>query len=169
MSELGETARVQVFCNDHTAIRVANIELASEFYVNVFGAKVLSNPFVLEGEFAEAMMGGPKGTRFRMRQLECDGGVVELFQFLAPVHKTGAQHASISTILHIGIRVDDVEEIARRVVSAGGTLIIPVTTWGQWKLTFCTDLDGNVLELANGSIQELVRATADQFPEARLD
>jgi catechol 2,3-dioxygenase-like lactoylglutathione lyase family enzyme len=168
MNSPGDNEKVRAFCNDHTAIRVSDIERATAFYVDVFGAEILTNPFVLEGDFAEAMMGGPSGVRFKMRHLQCDGGVIELFQFLSPVHQTGPQHASVSTILHIGFRVDDVDEIARRVMRSGGTLIIPVTTWGEWKLTFCTDLDGNVLELADGSIQELVRATAESFPEARL-
>ena len=70
--------------------------------------------------------------------------------------------------MHIGIRVNDVDAVAARVIDAGGALIFPVTSWGEWKLTFCTDPDGNVLEIADGSIQELVRATAVDFPEARL-
>lgn len=161
--------KVKAFCNDHTAIRVSDIGRATTFYMDVFGAEILTNPFILEGEFAEAMMGGTPGVQFKMRHLQCDGGVIELFQFLSPLHETGLQPASRSSILHIGFRVDDVDEIARRVKGAGGTLIIPVTVWGDWKLTFCTDLDGNVLELADGSIQELVRATAETYPEARIN
>jgi catechol 2,3-dioxygenase-like lactoylglutathione lyase family enzyme len=161
------TAAAQTFCNDHTAIRVSDIERATSFYVDAFGAEILTNPFILEGAFAEAMMGGPVGIRFKMRHLQCTGGVIELFEFLEPVHPTQPQHATVSTILHIGMRVSDVDAVAARVERAGGTLIIPVTQWGEWKLTFCTDLDGNVLEIADGSIQELVRATAESFPEAR--
>lgn len=158
----------QTFCNDHTAIRVSNIERASAFYVTVFGAQPLTNPFILEGPFAEAMMSGPAGIRFKIRHLQCTSGVIELFEFLKPVTPTRALHATESSMLHIGIRVSDVDAVAARVIDAGGALIIPVTQWGEWKLTFCTDLDGNVLEIADGSIQELVRATAENFPEARL-
>jgi predicted enzyme related to lactoylglutathione lyase len=148
---------------------VADIERATDFYVTAFGATVMSNPFILEGPFAEAMMDGPVGVRFKMRHLQCTGGVIELFQFLEPSRPTIKQHASESSILHIGMRVNDVDAVASRVQEAGGQLIIPVTEWGEWKLTFCRDLDGNVIEIANGSIQELVRATAESYPEARLD
>lgn len=164
----GSSATDQAFCNDHTAIRVSNIELASTFYILALGAKPLTNPFILEGSFAEAMMNGPVGVRFKMRHLQCTGGVIELFEFLEPVTPTRALHATQSSMLHIGIRVNDVDAVAARVIDAGGALIIPVTQWGEWKLTFCTDLDGNVLEVADGSIQDLVRATAEDFPEARL-
>ena len=161
-------AGITTFCNDHTAIRVANLERASAFYVAAFDAQPLTNPFILEGDFAEAMMNGPIGVRFKMRHLQCAGGVIELFEFLSPVSPTRLLHATESSLLHIGMRVNDVDAVAARVVDAGGSLIMPVTQWGQWKLTFCTDLDGNVLEIADGSIQELVRATAESFPEARL-
>jgi predicted enzyme related to lactoylglutathione lyase len=169
MNQSQKDSASQTFCNDHIAVRVADIQRSTDFYVSAFDATVMSNPFILEGPFAEAMMGGPVGVRFKMRHLQCAGGVIELFQFLKPSRPTVARHASESSILHIGMRVDDVDAVASRVQEAGGQLIIPVTEWGEWKLTFCTDLDGNVLEIANGSIQELVRATAESYPEARLE
>src|ERR1700734_3304586 len=148
-NQSGDGSHSRTYCNDHTAIRVADIELATEFYVHAFRAKPLTNPFILNGPFAEAMMGGPLGVRFKMRHLQCTAGVIELFQFLEPVRPTQAQHASESSILHIGMQVDDVDDVASRVVEAGGRLIIPVTQWGAWKLTFCQDLDANVLEIAD--------------------
>lgn len=158
----------QIHCNDHTAIRVGDIERASDFYTSAFGAVPLTNPFIMEGPFAEAMMNGPTGIRFKMRHLQCTSGVIELIELLEPVTPTRVLHSTQSSMLHIGVYVSDVDAVAARVVNAGGSLIIPVTQWGEWKLTFCRDLDGNVLEIADGTIQELVRATTVAFPEAQL-
>jgi catechol 2,3-dioxygenase-like lactoylglutathione lyase family enzyme len=54
--------------NDHMAIRVTDMEVSTRFYINVFGAQVLTNPFVIEGDFAEEMLEGPAGVKFKLRQ-----------------------------------------------------------------------------------------------------
>ena len=148
------------------AIRVTDIEKSTVFYVKVFGARVLTNPFVVEGEFAEAMIEGPPGARFKIRQLAFTSGVIELFQFLQPSHPAMPQHATTSSILHMGFQVDDVDAAAARVKQGGGRLLHPVTKWGESKLVFCADPDGNVIELADASIHDLIQATIRAFPEA---
>lgn len=159
---------VRTFANDHTAIRVTDIERATLFYEYVFGAQVLTNPFVVEGKFAEEMMEGPAGVRFKLRQLGFASGVIELFQFLHPVNPTAQQHGSESSILHMGFQVDNVDMAAQRVEEAGGRLLHSVTQWGISKLVFCADPDGNVIELADASIHDLIKATVQSFPEAKL-
>ena len=42
----------------------------------------------------------------------------------------------------------------------------PVTKWGESKLVFCADPDGNVIELADASIHDLIQATIRAFPDA---
>jgi catechol 2,3-dioxygenase-like lactoylglutathione lyase family enzyme len=154
--------------NDHAAVRVADIELSTRFYVDAFGAEIMSNPFVVEGAFAEAMMDGPPGVRFRVRHLRFGEGVLELFEFLEPQVAAEPVHASRATILHLGFRVEDVEATARRVESAGGRVLVAVTEWGDAKLAFCADPDGNVIEIADAPIGRLVAATIASFPEAAL-
>lgn len=92
--------------NDHMAIRVTDMEVSTRFYVNVFGAKILTNPFVIEGSFAEEMMEGPAGVKFRLRHLTFEAGVLELFQFLEPAHPANPVHATQSNLLHMGFQVD---------------------------------------------------------------
>lgn len=158
---------VVTYANDHVAFRVTDIEQSTRFFIEAFGATILTNPFVLEGDFAEAMMEGPPGVRWRMRHLGLDRGVVELFEFLEPVVAARPQHGTTGTVLHAGFQVSDVDAVADRVVAAGGRLIIPVTQWGPWRLTFIADLDGNVIELADGSIRDLIYSTIEAFPNAR--
>jgi glyoxylase I family protein len=153
--------------NDHLAVRVTDIERSTRFYVEAFGATILTNPFVLEGDFAEAMLEGPAGVRFKLRHLRFDSGVIELFQFIEPAHPAKPQHPTETAILHMGFQVDDVDGAAARVELAGGRLLMPVTAWGEWKLTFCADPDGNVIELADASIHDLIGPTLATFPEAR--
>jgi catechol 2,3-dioxygenase-like lactoylglutathione lyase family enzyme len=158
------------FANDHIAVRVADMDRATRFYTEVFDGEILTNPFVIEGDFAAAMMGGVPGARFKIRQLRFEGGVVELFEFLNPKGSTIEPVAPMNApILHIGFQVDDVDAVAARVEREGGKLLLPVTEWGAYKLTFCADPDGNIIELADTSIHKLVEATKDAFPEARPD
>jgi catechol 2,3-dioxygenase-like lactoylglutathione lyase family enzyme len=98
--------------NDHMAIRVTDMEVSTLFYINVFGAQVLTNPFVIEGDFAEEMLEGPAGVKFKLRQLTFESGVVELFQFLEPAHAANPIHATQSNLLHMGFQVDNVELVA---------------------------------------------------------
>jgi catechol 2,3-dioxygenase-like lactoylglutathione lyase family enzyme len=156
------------FANDHLALRVADIEAATRFYVQAFDAEVLTNPFVIEGDLAEAMMDGVAGVRFRLRHLRFTQGMIELFEFIDRPRPAPSVAVVDAPILHAGFRVDDVDGTAARVVRAGGRVLVPVTQWGAYTLMFCADLDGNVLELADASIDELATATKRAFPEARL-
>lgn len=161
-------AEIRTKANDHMAIRVTDMEVSTRFYVNVFGAKVLTNPFVIEGDFAEEMLEGPVGVKFRLRHLTFEAGVLELFQFIEPAHPASPVHATQSNLLHMGFQVDNVEHIASKVEAEGGRLLHEVTPWGHYKLVFIADPDGNVIELADASIRELVRSTVVNFPEARV-
>ena len=69
----------------------------------------------------------------------------------------------------MGFQVDDVEYVASKVEAEGGRLLHEVTSWGNYKLVFVADPDGNVIELADASIRELVRSTIVSFPEAKVD
>ncbi len=155
------------FANDHLAFRVADLDASTRFYVEVFDAEIASNPFVIEGDFAQAMMDGVPGVRFRLRHLRFAGGMLELFEFIDTPRPPASIAAMDAPILHAGFQVDDVELIAARIEQAGGRLLLPVTDWGRYQLTFCADPDGNIIELANASIEELIAATKEAFPEAR--
>ncbi|MCU1558878.1 MAG: hypothetical protein JWN09_2873 [Microbacteriaceae bacterium] len=147
------------YINDHVAIRVANLDRATEFYRASLGATVLTEPFVVDGALAHGMMGGPEGAEFRMRQIGFDRGVMELVEFTNPVAPTGRVPGQMLNILHIGLEVDDVAAALDRVERAGGATVVPLTEWGASMLCFCTDPDGTVLELADASIQTLLEYT----------
>ena len=82
-------------------------------------------PFVLEGEFPEVVMGGPRGVRFKVCHIGFDQGAVELFEFLEPVHPIDVVHPSRGNLIHFGLQVEDVEEALERVEAAGGRRLGP--------------------------------------------
>jgi catechol 2,3-dioxygenase-like lactoylglutathione lyase family enzyme len=152
--------------NDHVGIRVTDMERSIRFYIEAFGAKALSRPFVIEGPFAEGMFGGPAGVSFRLCHLGFASGLIELFEFQHPRHERAPLEGWRSNIMHVGFQVDDVEETVARVLEAGGGLVFPVTEWGAHHLTYTTDPDGNVIEVADAPLSELLLGTIAQFPEA---
>lgn len=150
---------------DHVAVRVASIDKATEFYRRALGARILTDPFPVDGPLAEGIAGAP-GARFLMRQIGFDRGVMELVQ-LDGGQSTGRIPAYALNILHIGVEVDDVPLAMERIRAAGGRIVVPLTAWGSAQLCFCTDLDGVVLELADAPIEDLLvhtraRSSADQ-------
>ncbi|MCU1529045.1 MAG: hypothetical protein JWP75_2808 [Frondihabitans sp.] len=147
------------YINDHVAIRVASIDRATEFYRAAFGARELTEPFLVDGALAHGMVGGPDGVSFRMRQIGFDRGVMELVEFTDPVAPTGRVPGQLLNILHIGLEVNDVPATLERVERAGGATVVPITEWGASTLCFCADPDGTVLELADASIQTLLEHT----------
>jgi glyoxylase I family protein len=155
------------FACDHLAFRVTDIERSTRFYVDAFDARIVTNPFVIEGKFAAAMMDGAQGVCFKLRHLRFARGMVELFEFIDATHPPVAVTPMNAPILHAGFQVDDVDRVASLVEHAGGRLLLPVTRWGKYKLTFCADPDGNIIELADAPIEDLVTETLQSFPEAR--
>jgi catechol 2,3-dioxygenase-like lactoylglutathione lyase family enzyme len=155
--------------NDHVGIRVSDIERSIRFYIEAFGAQALTRPFVLDGEFAEAMFEGPPGVSFRLCHLGFASGMIELFEFQHPRHERTPIEGWRANIMHVGFQVDDVDETVARVLEAGGGLVFPVTAWGAHRLTYTTDPDGNVIELADAPLAELLVGTLAQFPQADPD
>jgi catechol 2,3-dioxygenase-like lactoylglutathione lyase family enzyme len=157
---------VPTVANDHQGIRVTAMDRSIRFYADAFGAEAVTRPFAIEGEFAEAMFEGPPGAAFRLCHLRFDSGMIELFEFQHPREDAAPVHPSRANIMHVGFVVDDVEVTAQRVIEAGGRLVFPVTEWGENRLTYVADPDGNVIEIADAPLAELLAGTIEQFPEA---
>lgn len=146
-------------CNHHIALRVADVERASDFYVEAFGAeRSLDEPMRIEGEVAAMTVGGPPETKLAIQMLEFpDGGSVELFEFGEPAHPTGPVEAWKAAQMHFAIQVDDVDAALAKALAAGGEQIWPeVLEMGPLRIVYIEDRDGNVLELINSSMAEMV-------------
>jgi catechol 2,3-dioxygenase-like lactoylglutathione lyase family enzyme len=152
--------------NDHTAVRVSDMDRAIAFYEAAFGARALTRPFLIEGELPEAMFGGTPGVSFRLCHLAFATGMIELFELQHPREPAAALPGWRAGIMHVGFQVDDVRASAARVLEAGGQLIVEVRQWGAHELCFVADPDGNVIEIADAPLGELLAGTFEQFPEA---
>lgn len=150
----------------HVAVRVADMERATDFYVQALGARPLTKPFELEGDEIAQLWGGHPGLKVRISLLGFDEGGLELFQFLEPAHPLEETDPTRDGIMHWGVRVDNVRETLARVEALGGKAVHPVLEWGGNDIVYCRDPDGNVFELIATPFSENVRATLEVMPDA---
>lgn len=144
----------------HVAIRVADIEAAVGFYETVFAATRLGGTVTVDGDFAEQIVGGPPGTTMQLQAIAFpDGGALELFSFPFPQEPTGPREAWNSTLMHLAVEVADVDASLAAVEAAGGRRAWPeVAELGPLRVIYVFDLDGNTLELIDGSMAEAIDA-----------
>jgi catechol 2,3-dioxygenase-like lactoylglutathione lyase family enzyme len=144
-----------------------NLERSADFYVRAFGGHWVTRPFALEGDFAEMVFGGPPGTSYRVCHVGFDEGCVELFQFLEPAVPAREIDPWEGNLLHFGVQVDDVPAALARVEAAGGRRIWPeIAIWGDASVIYVKDLDENVIELTDRTVDRIAELTIEQFPEA---
>jgi catechol 2,3-dioxygenase-like lactoylglutathione lyase family enzyme len=151
----------------HVAFRVADVERATRFYEQAFGATVVADSVVHDGEFAAMVTGGPPGVRFCVRSITIGDVGIELFEFLIPATATRAIHPSAGSLLHLALHVVGVPEVVAKVEAAGGRSLWPAPiTWGSATSVYVADPDHNVLELLDASFADVVEMTIAACPEA---
>jgi catechol 2,3-dioxygenase-like lactoylglutathione lyase family enzyme len=140
----------------HVGIRVGDIDAAARFYTAVLGARVLVKPYTITGQIADQITGCREAT-MHMCQLGLDEGFIELFQFETseppPERPVPYVHQNV---LHFGIRVDDVVGALDRVEAQGGARVFSPRRLGNMTYCYCRDPDGNVIELADASMDRVV-------------
>jgi catechol 2,3-dioxygenase-like lactoylglutathione lyase family enzyme len=151
----------------HIGLRVANLEKSVDFYVETLGGTQLSLPFVMEGDYAEMVMQGPPGTRYRIAHIGFDEGAFELFEFLDPVNPTGLSPSNAGSLIHVAVQVKNFASTRSSVDTAGGRRLFPdVAEWRDMRICYVVDLDGNVIELIDRSMDDCVRYSIEVYPEA---
>jgi catechol 2,3-dioxygenase-like lactoylglutathione lyase family enzyme len=149
----------------HVALRVSDISRAAEFYIGVLSAEHAVLPFTTDGPLAETITTGPAGVSFVTCMLRIGEFYLELFEFLAPIYPMTPSHPAHSNILHVCIKVDDVEATLARVELLGGRRLWPaIERWGAAQAIYVADPDGNVIELIDTSIDDVVEMTHEMFP-----
>lgn len=159
---------MRVSVHHHAGFRVADIERAARFYIDALGGHWATGPMLYEGPDAEEIMGGTPGTRFKVCHIGFDEGVIELFEFLEPVAATGLLPDHGGKIIHFAFEVDDVDEALRRVERAGGKRYWPQVREMElgFKVVYATDLDGNVLEIIDIPMPDLIKRLVEADPAA---
>lgn len=111
---------------EHIGITVPDLEQATEFLVEAFGARVLYDMLdePLAGPAAESGLGIPVGARIeavRMLRLG-DGPNLELFAYSSTAQGDPTVTSDFS-IQHFCVYVDDIDAAAERLQRAGGRLL----------------------------------------------
>lgn len=117
---------------DHIGITVPDVEAATRFFVEVFGAELLHDTiardrnisFALEGPAIEGLLGLPAGAALRaVRLLRLGNGPsVELFEYEA-AQRQGPQRPSDWGLQHFAVYVDDLDAACERIKQHGGELM----------------------------------------------
>lgn len=160
---------MKVSVNHHVGLRVADIERSARFYIEALGGHWETAPMLYEGPDADEIMGGTPGTRFKVCHIGFDDGVIELFEFLAPVADTGPIPDHIGKVIHFAFQVDDVEQALQSIEAAGGKRYWPDVKEMEFgcKVVYATDPDGNVLEIIDLPIDELIKRLVEMDPANR--
>lgn len=134
----------------HPAIVVPDLDLARQFYSDMFGLRELCKEgWSNEPSIDEAI--DCVGSACKGVTLAGHNSYLELFQFEKPI-QTGPDPASLDAhemgIRHIAFYVDDCLEESKRLISLGGTVAgKPVTFANGTSVIYCRDPFGNIIEL----------------------
>jgi catechol 2,3-dioxygenase-like lactoylglutathione lyase family enzyme len=160
----------QASASHHLGLRVADIERASRFYFEAFGARVLTAPYRRRGPEAEVTWGGLDGVDYLVSHLAIGAGAIELFEFRSPSDLPPAAPLDPAAgLLHFGMRVADIEAALVAVERAGGRRLWPeVRQMGPGvAVVYVADPDGNVIELSDAGIESIAELAIAAHPEAR--
>ena len=134
---------------DHVGIVVADLALATEFFVQV-GLRVEGEASV-EGEWVDGVI-GLEGVRSQIVMLETpDGhGRIELSTFQAPPSPTGDTQtpANAPGIRHIAFEVDDLDATLARLHTCGAEVIGDGRYQDIYRLCYLRGPEGVIVELA---------------------
>jgi len=144
--------------NHHIGLRVENLERSIQFYTDVFGGRLSTQPMEYGPPDAGEILDGPPDLSFRVCHVTFDDGTIELFELSEPHRATTPIPATQSGIIHYALQVDDVDAALVRVERSGGKRL-----WNDCRqvtpdvrVVYATDPDGHVLELINIDIDGLV-------------
>jgi catechol 2,3-dioxygenase-like lactoylglutathione lyase family enzyme len=151
--------------NHHVGMRVSDLERAAKFYEDAFGATRMCDAFGIDGELAEMVTVGPKGVAVKLLPMSFEqGGAIELFEFTEPRKPMVATHASEDNLMHYAIQVEDTDAALVRAEAAGATRIWPeVLPMGKLRIVYVTDPDGNVIEILDGTMDEVIELIKENF------
>lgn len=114
---------------DHVGVTVPDLEAASRFFEDAFGAVALYDNMVrtdppYQGKDAETTLGLEAGASvIAMRMLRLGNGPgIELFEMRVPEQRPSARASDLG-LQHFAVYVDDIAAAARRFEAAGGVLL----------------------------------------------
>jgi catechol 2,3-dioxygenase-like lactoylglutathione lyase family enzyme len=135
---------------DHVGITVADLEVASAFFV-ALGFEVEGRTF-LEGEFLDTVVGIPNSrTEMVMLRPPDEGPGLELARFIRPSHEPGSPRpmANELGLRSVAFEVDDLAAIIERLAKDGYGLVGGIGEYeGVWRMASVRGPEGIIVSLA---------------------
>jgi catechol 2,3-dioxygenase-like lactoylglutathione lyase family enzyme len=152
---------------NHIAVSVADLDKAVKWYKEVFGFTVVNGPVEFEADdsslgIAARDIHGPNFRKMRMVWLSSGNQVgFEMFEYIDPKAERRIDNFEYwkSGFFHICVTDPNIEELCKRISDSGGrqrSRIWDVEPDRGYKIAFCEDPFGNVIEIYTHSYEQLV-------------
>jgi predicted enzyme related to lactoylglutathione lyase len=141
----------------HTNILAKNWRNLSQFYIDVFSYKPVYPERNLEGKWIDNMTNISEvhieGIHLKLPGYE-DGPTIEIFGYNKSVNKNIMPQINEIGFTHIAFRVDDVKEMAEKVLTHGGSFYGEIVekeikNVGILTAVYMRDPEGNIVEIQN--------------------
>jgi catechol 2,3-dioxygenase-like lactoylglutathione lyase family enzyme len=150
----------------HVGLTVTDLDAAIDWYQRLFGLRLLCDPVDLVADDTHGGrlcrdLFGPAFVRGRLVHLMGGNGVVvELFEFERPSSRRRDDNFEYwrNGVFHLCFVEPDIEAMARRIVESGGRQrsdIWPLFPGKPYKMVYCEDPFGNVIELNSHSTEQV--------------
>ena len=154
---------------NHIAVSVTDLDKAVKWYKEVFGFTVVNGPVEFEADdsslgIAARDIHGPNFRKMRMVWLSSGNQVgFEMFEYIDPKAERRIDNFEYwkSGFFHICVTDPNIEELCKRITDSGGrqrSRIWDVDRDKGYKIAFCEDPFGNVIEIYTHSYEQLVRS-----------
>jgi lactoylglutathione lyase family protein len=149
----------------HIGVSVTDLDRAIDFYMEVFGCYLLTEPVVYEEGDEDAtisqMLFEGLGEGWRSlkvaRLLTSDSIGIELQQFEGAEFAEDASTYRKTGVSHFCVQDPDIEGLAKKIVEHGGKQRMPVREFypGEkpFKMVYCEDPFGNLIEIDTHSFE----------------
>jgi catechol 2,3-dioxygenase-like lactoylglutathione lyase family enzyme len=152
---------------NHIAVSVTDLNRAIKWYKEVFGFTVVNGPVEFEADdsslgIAARDIHGPNFRKMRMVWLSSGNQVgFEMFEYIDPKAERRIDNFEYwkSGFFHICVTDPNIEELCKRISDSGGrqrSRIWDVDPDKGYKIAFCEDPFGNVIEIYTHSYEQLV-------------
>jgi catechol 2,3-dioxygenase-like lactoylglutathione lyase family enzyme len=154
---------------NHVAVSVSNLEEAVRWYQEVLGFTLIkgTTEFVVDDSLTGRLITdvhGPKLKKMRMAWLTSANQVgFEVFEYGEPKaeRRTDSFEYWKSGITHISVTDPNIEGLCIRISESGGkqrSKIWEIIPDKHYKIAFCEDPFGNIIEIYNCSYEQLILA-----------
>jgi catechol 2,3-dioxygenase-like lactoylglutathione lyase family enzyme len=152
---------------NHIAVSVTDLNRAIKWYKEVFGFTVVNGPVEFEADdsslgIAARDIHGPNFRKMRMVWLSSGNQVgFEMFEYIDPKAERRIDNFEYwkSGFFHICVTDPNIEELCKRISDSGGrqrSRIWDVDPDKGYKIAFCEDPFGNVIEIYTHSYEQLI-------------